>query len=198
MSNFREDKWEERLLIDNLTKLDIFGRRKRIEKSVLDIFQVLNIYFENVAIRENDPISLEVYDRFSEVFYITQEKLTKHTPLKTAEKYKEIALFIDGLVLYGTQKGEAIEATADWLGKGKDIVEKAAKDYCKVKFETKSQIANFTVYKKVFPVTASLRLLPFIKAQKRPFIANSNEIQSAYDLMMSDLEAFEGKNFLSR
>lgn len=198
MIDFESDRWEEQMLLENLTKPDLFGSRKRAEESVLDILQALDIYFENVAIRENDPISLEVYNRFSEVFYITQERLKGHTPLKTSEVYREIAHFIDGLVLYGAQKGQAIEATADWLGRGKDMVEKAAKTHCRVKFETKSQITEFTVYKKGYPLMASLKLLPFIKAQKRPFIAKSNEIQSAYDLMMSDLEAFEGKNFLPR
>lgn len=198
MIDFESDKWEEQMLLDDLTKPHLFGSRKRIERSVLDIFQALSIYFENVAIRENDPISLEVYNRFSEVFYNTQEQLKGRTPLKTSEIYREIAYFIDGLVLYGAQKGQAIEATADWLIKGKDVVEKAAKTHCRVKFETKSQIADFPVYKKGFPLMASLKLLPFIRGQKQPFIAKNNEIQSAYDLMVSELEAFEGKNFLPR
>lgn len=190
MIDFESDKWEEQMLLDNLTKPHLFESRKRIEETVLDIFQTLDIYFENIAIRENDPISHEVHNKFSEVFYITQERLMGHTPLKTAEIYREIAHFIDGLVLYGAQKGQAIEATADWLGKGKDTVEKAAKTHCRVKFETKSQIAKFATYKKGYPLMAKLKLLPFIRAQKRPFIANNNEIQSAYDLMMSDLEPF--------
>lgn len=198
MIDFERDDWEEQMLLDDLTKPDLFGSRKRIEESVLDILQTLDIYFENIAIREDNQIYRDIHDLFQTLRYTSHALLLKNTPLKTTEIYREIAHFIDGLVLYGAQKGQAIEATADWLGKGKDVVEKAAKTHCRVKFETKSQIAKFATYKKGYPLMAKLKLLPFIRSQKRPFIAKNNEIQSAYDLMMSDLEAFEGKNFLPR